>query len=205
MSPNEHLAVGTIGAGTVAQAIIGHAVSAGHHVTLSNSRGPDSLAELVHRLGPNASAGTTAEAAQADLVLLAVGWDQVPDAVRHLPDWNQRIVIDVTNQWQDFSRGTAADLGDQTGSERNAALMPGARVVKAFNTLYGRITARDPRHTDGRLVVFLAGDDEDAKSTVSAFIASLGFAPVDLGELRNGRLMQVGGGPLAGLHVVKLT
>jgi 8-hydroxy-5-deazaflavin:NADPH oxidoreductase len=78
--------------------------------------------------------------------------------------------------------------------------MPGARVVKAFNALYGRITAQNPRRTDGRLVVFLAGNDADAKATVSAFADSMGFAPVDLA----GRLMQVGGGPLSGLHVVKL-
>ena len=92
-----------------------------------------------------------------------------------------------------------------------AAAQPGAsslwtRVVKAFNALYGRITAQNPRRTDGRLVVFLAGDGADAKATVSAFADSMGFAPVDLGGLQHdaGRLMQVGGGPLSGLHVVKL-
>jgi 8-hydroxy-5-deazaflavin:NADPH oxidoreductase len=204
MSSSPSFSVGTIGAGEVAQAIAGHAVAAGHQVKFSNSHGPDSLAELVGRFGPNASAGTVAQAAQADIVILAVGWDHVPEAVKDLPDWDGRIVIDATNQWQDFSRGTAADLGDQTGSERNAALMAGARVVKAFNALYGRITAQNPRRTDGRLVVFLAGDDTDAKATVSTFVDSLGFAPLDLGELQEGRIMQVGGGPLSGLHVVKL-
>jgi predicted dinucleotide-binding enzyme len=202
MSSSRSLSVGTIGAGNAAQAIAAHAVAAGYHVTLSNSRGPESLAGLVGRLGAGASAGTVAEAAQADIVILAVGWDQVPKAVQDLPDWGGRVVIDATNQWH--GPGTEVDLGDQTGSERNAALMPGARVVKAFNTLYARITAQDPRRADGRLVVFLAGDDADAKGTVSAFADSLGFAPVDLGGLRAGRLMQVGGGPLSGLHVVKI-
>jgi 8-hydroxy-5-deazaflavin:NADPH oxidoreductase len=205
VSSPHSLSVGTIGAGTLAQAIAGHAVETGHQVKFSNSRGPESLADLVDRLGTNASAGTVAEAAQADLVILAVGWDQVPDAVRDLPDWNGRIVIDATNQWQDFSSGTAADLGDQTGSERNAALMPGARVVKAFNTLFGSVTAQNPRRTDGRLIVFLAGDDADAKTTVSTFAESLGFAPIDIGGVREGRLMQVGGGPLVGLHAVKIS
>jgi predicted dinucleotide-binding enzyme len=149
MSSSHHFSVGAIGAGTAAQAIAGHAVAAGHHIIFSNSRGPESLAALVGRLGPNASAGTVAEAARADIVILAVGWDQVPAAVKDVPDWDGRIVIDATNQWQDFSRGIAADLGDQTGSERNAALMPGARVVKAFNALYGRVTAQNPRHTGG--------------------------------------------------------
>ena len=134
-------------------------------------------------------------------MILAVGWDQVPKAVTDLPDWGGRVVIDATNQWR--GPGTeVVDLGDQTGSERNAALMPGARVVKAFNTLYAPNVAQTPRRADGRLVVFLAGDDADARATVSAFADSLGFAPVDLGELRTGRLMQVGG-PLSGLHVTK--
>ena len=105
----------------------------------------------MHRLGPNASAGTTAEAAQADLVILAVGWDQVLDAVRHVPDWNQRIVIDVTNQWQDFGRGIAADLGEQTGSERNAALMPGRASSKPST----RSTVPPPRETPGTPMVAL--------------------------------------------------
>jgi predicted dinucleotide-binding enzyme len=203
MTSSHNFSVGTIGAGTLAQAITTDAVAAGYQVTLSNSRGPESLAELVGRLGSNASAGTVAEAARADLVILAVGWDQVPTAVKGLPDWNGRIVIDATNQWN--GPGTEVDLGDLTGSERNAALMPGARVVKAFNTLFaGAVAAQDPRGADGRLVVFLAGDDTDAKATVSAFADSLGFAPVDLGGLREGRLMQVGGGPLSGLHVTKV-
>jgi 8-hydroxy-5-deazaflavin:NADPH oxidoreductase len=144
MSSSQHFSVGAIGAGTLAQVIAGHAVAAGHHVIFSNSRGPESLEPLASRFGANASAGTVAEAARAGIVILAVGWDQVPAAVKDVPDWDGRIVIDATNQWQDFSRGIAADLGDQTGSERNAALMPGARVVKAFNALYGRVTAQNP-------------------------------------------------------------
>jgi predicted dinucleotide-binding enzyme len=107
MSPSKGFSIGTIGAGTLAQAIVGHAIAAGHQVILSNSRGPDSLAGLVRQLGANASAGTVAEAADADLVLLAVGWDQVPDAVRDLPDWEGRIVIDATNQWQHFNGADA--------------------------------------------------------------------------------------------------
>jgi predicted dinucleotide-binding enzyme len=206
MSSADRITVGTIGAGTLAQAILGHAAAAGHRLILSNRRGPDTLAGIVAQLGANASAGTSQQAAEADIVILAVGWGHVAQAVDAVSDWTGRIVIDATNQWEDFSRGIAADLGDQTGSERNAALMPGARVVKAFNTLYGRITAQNPRRSDGRLVVFLAGDDPEAKAAVSSFADSMGFAPVDLGGLRDaGRLMQVGGGPLSGLHVLKLT
>ena len=100
MSPSHNFSVGTIGAGNIAQAVAGDAVAAGHQVQLSNSRGPQSLAELVGRLGANASAGTVAEAVQADIVILAFGWDQVLEAVQDLPDWDGRIVVDATNQWQ---------------------------------------------------------------------------------------------------------
>jgi 8-hydroxy-5-deazaflavin:NADPH oxidoreductase len=202
MSSNHKFTVGTIGAGSVAQAVAGQAIAAGHQVILSNSRGPESLRDVVERLGAGASAGTVTEAAQADLVLLAVGWDAVPAAVKDVTNWNGRIVIDATNQWG--GPGTPiVDLGDQTGSEHNAALMPGARVIKAFNTLLAGVTAQNPSRPDGRLVVLLAGDDQDAKNTVSAFVDSMGFAPVDLGGAREGRLMQAGGPLGGGLQVIK--
>ena len=202
MAPHQQFTVGAIGAGTVAQTIGRLALTAGHTVILSNSRGPESLTELVGRLGANASAGTVAEAARADIVILAVGWDQVPAAVQDQADWDGRIVIDATNQWHHDK--SDADLGDQTGSEYIATLMTGARIVKAFNTVFMSVVAKSAHRSDGRLVIFLAGDDTDAKATVSTFIESLGLAPVDLGDLRQGgRLMQVGG-PLSGLHVVKI-
>jgi predicted dinucleotide-binding enzyme len=196
--------IGTIGAGTIAQAIARHAVRHGHEVVLSNSRGPASLSALVAGLGPLATAGTPAEAAGADLVVLAVGWPQIPDAVAGLPPLDGTVVIDATNQFATLApTPTVADLGDLTGSEYVAALLPGARVVKAFNSLYARYIAPDPRHEAGRQVLFLAGDDADAKETVRKLTSEFGFAPVDLGPLREGgRLIQLGG-PLSALHVLK--
>ena len=202
MPPNHQFTVGAIGAGTVAQTIARLALAAGHKVIFSNSHGPESLTELVGQLGANAAAGTVAEAARADIVILAVGWDQVPAALQGQADWAGRIVIDATNQWHHDR--SEADLGDQTGSEYIATLTTGARIVKAFNTVYMSVVAKSANRSDGRLVIFLAGDDTDAKATVSTFIDSLELAPVDLGDLRQGgRLMQVGG-PLSGLHVVKI-
>jgi predicted dinucleotide-binding enzyme len=202
MPPNHQFTVGAIGAGTVAQTIARLALAAGHKVIFSNSHGPESLTELVGQLGANAAAGTVAEAARADIVILAVGWDQVPAALQGQADWAGRIVIDATNQWNHDR--SEADLGDQTGSEYIATLTTGALIVKAFNTVYMSVVAKSANRSDGRLVIFLAGDDTDAKATVSTFIDSLELAPVDLGDLRQGgRLMQVGG-PLSGLHVVKI-
>jgi 8-hydroxy-5-deazaflavin:NADPH oxidoreductase len=203
MSPNGKLTIGTIGAGHVAQALAPLALAAGHQVILSNSRGPESLAELAGQLGANASAGTVAEAARADIVILAVGWDQVPEALEHQDDWDGRIVIDATNHFRKGDAQLEVDRGDQTDSEYISTLMPGARVVKAFNTVFMEVVAQSAGRSDGPLVIFLAGDDTDANAAVSAFVDSLGLAPVDLGELRQGRLMQAGG-PLNSLHVVKI-
>ena len=192
--------IGTIGAGTVAR----HALPSGHQVMLSNRRGPAALAELIEQLGPAATAATPAQAASAEVVVLAVAWPDIPTAVGGLPDWDGRVVIDTTNQF--LSRpppARIADLGEVTGSEYVASLLPGARVVKAFNTLHGRYIAADPVHDAGRQLLFLAGDDPSAKTQVADMAAAWGFAPVDLGTLREGgRLMQLGG-PLSGLHALK--
>ena len=88
---------GIIGAGAIGQAIALQAVRAGLNVTLSNRRGPESLAGVVEQLGPNARAGSVREAAAADIVVLAVNWQQLPDALADLPAWNGRIVVDATN------------------------------------------------------------------------------------------------------------
>ncbi|MFG3258477.1 NADPH-dependent F420 reductase [Streptomyces sp. NPDC048172] len=196
--------IGTLGAGAIAQAIARHAIRHGHEVVLSNSRGPASLAPLVQDLGALATAATPAEAATADLVVLAVPWPRIPDAVAGLPRLDGTVVIDATNQFASLSpKPEIADLGDLTGSEYVSSLLPGARVVKAFNALYGQFIAPDPRHEAGRQVLFLAGDDTDAKNTVRDLTSEFGFAPVDLGTLREGgRLIQLGG-PLSALHALK--
>ncbi|WP_028937716.1 NADPH-dependent F420 reductase [Pseudonocardia spinosispora] len=196
--------IGTIGAGTIARAVARHAARHGHEVVLSNSRGPETLGDVVAEIGPPATAGTRLEAARAEVVLLAVHWTQVPAAVADLPDWDGRIVIDATNQFTSLPpHPVIADLGDLTGSEYIASLLPGARVVKAFNTLYGSYIAADPRHEAGRQLLFLAGDDADARATVRELAEEFGFASIDLGPLREGgRLMQLGG-PLSGLHALK--
>jgi predicted dinucleotide-binding enzyme len=197
--------IGTIGAGTIAQALAQHAITAGYPVTLANSRGPSTLTDLVAKLGPLASAGTVAQAAAADVVFLAVGWPDVPAALEGLPSWGDRILVDTTNVFTLVDdQPQLADLGDQTGSEIVAQHAPGARVIKAFNTLYAQYIEPNPRHDAGRQVVFYAGDDADAKTTIDGLLDQFGFAAVDVGGLRTGgQLMQVGGGPLSALHVLK--
>jgi predicted dinucleotide-binding enzyme len=191
--------IGTIGAGAFAQAFAQHALKAGHRVKLSNSRGPDSLREIVHRLGPGATAGAQKEAAACEMVLLAVPWDDVPAALASLPKWNGQILIDGTNPFHgkagDF---TPADVGSLSTSQLVAALAPGARVVKALNNMIVPNLEADPVVNEARRVAFISADDKNAKERVGVLLEGFGYAVVDLGNLRDGGLIQQAGGPLAG-------
>src|SRR3984893_3890912 len=137
--------IGTIGAGAFAQAFAKQALKAGHKIKLSNSRGRDSLREIVNQLGPGATAASKEEAAACDMVLLAVPWDNVPETLASLPKWNNQILIDGTNPFHgragDF---TPADVGNLSTSQVAAALAPGARVVKAFNHMLVPNLEADP-------------------------------------------------------------
>jgi predicted dinucleotide-binding enzyme len=127
---------GTIGAGAVALGFAREALRAGHQVVLSKRHGPNSLAEVVAELGNGASAATVAEAASLDYVLFAVPWPNVEGALRGLPAWNGRVLIDATNPFTSYNpKLVLADLGDKGASEIVAALAHGARVVKAFNSI----------------------------------------------------------------------
>jgi 8-hydroxy-5-deazaflavin:NADPH oxidoreductase len=189
--------VGIIGAGRLGQAMARTALRAGRQVVLSNSRGPESLAAFVSTLGERASAGTVDEAAGAGIVVIAVPWPRVPEAVQGL-HWDGRVVIDATN---DFD---PSDLNGRTSSQVLADLVPGARVVKAANTLGAALLGSDPHEAGGRRVIFLSGDDAEAKSEVSALFDDAGFVAIDLGGLVSGGAMQQLGGPLAGVNLIKL-
>jgi predicted dinucleotide-binding enzyme len=189
--------VGIIGAGRLGQAMARTALRAGRQVVLANSRGAETLAALVSTLGDEASAGTVDEAAAADVVVIAVPWPRVPEAVQGLR-WDGRIVIDATN---DFD---PSDLNGLTSSQVLADLVPGARVVKAANTLGAAVLGADPHEAGGRRVIFLSGDDAEAKSEVSALFEDAGFAAIDLGGLVTGGAMQELRGPLAGVNLIRL-
>jgi predicted dinucleotide-binding enzyme len=198
--------IGVIGAGGIGQAFAGHVSRAGYDVVLSNSRGPDSLAAIVSQLGPRASAGTRQEAAQADVVFLAVPWTEVRGALSGLPAWKGRILIDATNAAVPSPSGLrAVDLSGSTSTEVVASFAPGARVVKVANTLVRTMLAADPRQAGGRRVLFMSGDDAAAKAEVKAVFEKVGFATIDLGALASGGpLQQFPGGPLPALNLVQL-
>src|ERR1700745_1546938 len=159
--------IGTIGAGDFAQAFAKRWLKSGHKVKLSNSRGPESLREIVMRLGPGATAGTREEAVACEMVLLAVPWDNVPETLASLPKWKNQILIDGVNPFHGKAGGfTPAHVGNLSTSQFVAALAPGARVVKAFNHMLVQNIDDDPTMKGAKRVAFISADDDDAKTRV---------------------------------------
>jgi 8-hydroxy-5-deazaflavin:NADPH oxidoreductase len=197
MQPSDKKGVGIIGAGKIGHAMAQTALRAGRPVVIANRHGPQSLASVVQELGDGVSAGTVTDAATADIVVLAVMWPDVPQAVRGL-DLAGRILIDPTN---DFD---PTDLNGRTSSEVVADLVAPAHVVKTANIFTAELLASDPRQAGGQRVMFLSGDDADAKSEVGGMFEAAGFFVVDLGGLREGGKMQQFGGPLAGRNLIRL-
>ena len=189
--------VGIIGAGRLGQAMARTARRAGRSVVIANSRGPELLASVVSALGDEVSAGTLDEAAAAGIVVIAVPWDRVPEAVQGLP-WESQVVIDATNDW------AADDLQGRTSSELVSDLVAGARVVKAANTLGADVLSSDPHEAGGQRVIFISGDDAEAKAEVVALFQDAGFAAIDLGDLATGGVMQQIHHPLAGVNLIRL-
>ena len=198
------MTIGIIGAGAIGTAFARTLARAGIQATISNSRGPESLQELVNNLGPSIKAGTREEAARGDVVFIAVNWTKLPAALAGLGDWNGRIVIDANNPIE-APLFKPVDLKGRVSSEVVAGLVPGSRVVKAFNHLRAGVLAADPRADGGRRVLFYSGDDNAAKAEVSALIERIGFTGIDLGSLAvGGRLAQFPGGPLPNQNLIKV-
>jgi len=198
------MTIGIIGSGAIGTAFARALSRAGVEATISNSRGPDSLKDLVREVGPSIKAGTREEAARADIVFVAVNWTKLPAAMTGLPDWKGRIVIDANNPVE-APLFKPADLGGHVSSAVFADLVPGARVVKAFNHLRAELLATDPHADGGRRVLFYSGDDAAAKGEIAALIERLGFAGIDLGPLEvGGRLAQFPGGSLPNQNLIKI-
>jgi len=214
------MSIGIIGAGALGSNVARLLARSGISAAIANSRGPASLAGLAQELGPSIKAGTVREAASADIVLVAVRWVDLGKALGGLPAWNGRIVIDSTNpvafldpnspDARDPNNPLAAygiktiDLGGKHSSEVFRALVPGARVVKAFNHLDASVL-REPAASGGQRVLFYSGDDAGAKAEVRKIIEKTGHFPVDLGILNSGGpLASVPFGSLAAINLVRI-
>ena len=178
--------IGIVGSGRIGGTVARLFVRAGHEVALSNSRGSASLTKLAASLGPKVRAATVEEAIRfGEVVFLALPWIRRGTLSAFARLCAGRIVVDATNPYS--ATGQVVDLGDTTSSEEVARILPGARVVKAFNTMYYVTLGRGSKPSkEGRLVLFVAGDDRDAKKVVSQLIEEIGFAPMDTGGLREG-------------------
>jgi predicted dinucleotide-binding enzyme len=196
--------IGIIGSGAIGTAFARTLARVGIEAIISNSRGPDSLQELVGELGPSIRAGTREEAARADIVFVAVNWTKLSAALAGLLDWKTRIAIDANNPIE-APLFKPVDLHGRVSSQVFADLVPGARVVKAFNHLRAEVLAEDPTADGGRRVLFYSGDDSPAKVEVAGLIDRIGFVGIDLGSLAiGGKLAQFPGGPLANQNLVKI-
>ena len=191
-----------IGSGAIGSALARQFARSNIDVLIANSRGPESLAGLVAELGSHVTPTSLPEALKADAVILAVPFTAVADAVHGSAQWNGRIVVDATNAI-DFPAFTPKDLGGRPSTEIVAEMVPGARVVKAFNTLPAAVLARDPAQDGGRRVLFVSGNDASANADTASLIERLGFAPITLGELNQGGLLQQFGASLVAQNLTK--
>jgi len=183
--------IGFIGSGNIGGTIARLAIAVGYDVVLSNSRGPQTLTDLVAELGPRASATTAEAAARGDIVVVTIplhAYQSVPAGP--LAD---KIVIDTNNYyWQRDGHFTELDDGSTTSAGLLQAHLPQSRVVKAFNHIrFGELaTDGRPAGTTGRRALAIAGDDAGAKAAVTDLLDSFGYDVVDAGALAQGRLFE---------------
>jgi len=181
--------IGIIGSGNMGSGLGRIWAAKGHDVIFSYSRSQEKLNSLAAAL-PKAKAGTPAEAAQAEVILLSVRWSDVPDALKQAGSLNNKIVIDCTNPLKPDLSGL--DLGyTSSAAEEIARMAPGAKVVKAFNTAFAQVYEEKSRLFGSRRAsMFYCGDDAEAKSVVAKLITDVGFDPVDCGPLTAARLLE---------------
>jgi predicted dinucleotide-binding enzyme len=180
--------IGFIGSGHIGGTVAGLAIAAGHDVVLSNSRGPDTLVDLVTELGPHASAAGTEDAAkQGEFVVVSIplrAYQDVP-----VEPMAGKIVIDTNNYyWQRDGHLPEIDDESTTSAELLQRHLPTSRVVKAFNHIQYLQLAADgqPAGSDNRRALVIAGDDAEAKQVVTDLLDSFGYDVVDAGPLAEG-------------------
>jgi 8-hydroxy-5-deazaflavin:NADPH oxidoreductase len=189
--------IGIIGAGAVGSTLARAWAYRGHQLALA-TRNPDDprLATLALSIGPNATAAAVPKAVEhSEVVVLATPWIAVRDMPGVAADWSGKILIDCTNPLRPDGRWLE-DGYQISGAERVAAWAEGASVFKTLNHT-GVNNMADPVYPNGRAVMFVCGDDDDAKPVVLRLVGELGFDTVDAGALKVARLLE----PLAMLWI----
>jgi predicted dinucleotide-binding enzyme len=187
-----------IGTGHIGSAIASHFGRNGIEVGIANRSGGAALADMARELGPSVKPVSVEEALGADIVFLAVPFTSVSEVVRDAGAWGGRIVVDATN-----ARLPPGQLAGRLSTEVVADAVAGARVVKAFNTMFAAVLAQDPVQHGGHRVVFMSGNDEAANKDVAGLVERLGFSAVVLGRITEGGRLQDFGAPLVGLNLVR--
>ena len=180
--------IAIIGAGNVGRALSTAFVRAGHNVVIA-SRDPEDAGSVAAETGAKAVSSNAEAAAAADVVVLATPFDSAPEIAAEIADAvNGKVVVDVSNR---ISFGADGPAIDTTGSnaEELAKLLPGAKVVKAFNTLFAS-NQSDPISEGVQLDGYVAGDDVDARRQVLDLVASIGLEPVGVGPLERARQLE---------------
>jgi 8-hydroxy-5-deazaflavin:NADPH oxidoreductase len=182
--------IGVIGAGRIGGNAARLFAAAGHEVMLSFSRDPERLRADAEAIGERASTGEVADAARfGEVIVFSVPWRLVDEVLEQAGSLDGKMLIDTTNQ---YGSGGLEQLPEgRTAAQVNQARMPGASLVKAFNTLTSGFQASAAgRESERRAVIFMAGDDADAKATVAGLIEDAGFAPADVGGLADAAVME---------------
>lgn len=200
--------IGIIGAGNIGASAAKLFIDAGHKIAIANSRGAETLQNLIENLGANARGATIEEAAEfGEIVLIAIPFGKY----KMLPEkaFRGKIVIDAGNYYpQRDGQVAAIDNGKTTSSELVAAHLHGARYVKGFNTIYFAHLAEQGDTSlplEKRRAIFIAGDDSQAKEVVAKLIEEIGFAAVDTGFLVTGGQSQQPGTKIYNLDLTQLT
>ena len=192
-----------IGSGTVGSTLARFFAAKNIPVLIANSRSPETLADLAAELGSSVRPVTVAEAADADIILVAVGSVAFKDVGALRDDWSGKIVIDVTNGFMLPPEVQEAEFHGRLTSVVNAERVPGGKLVKAFNQLPLKVLAGPVPDEVGRRVVFVSSDHEDASVAVAKLVDELGFAAIEVGKLaEGGRLIQARA-PLVFQNLVK--
>ena len=174
-----------IGFGNIGKALAKAFARMGIEVSVASTRDPRSFAADAAAIGPTIVPRKLEDAVKADIIFLAVRFEQHPDIAKALPAWQGKTIVDITNAYG----VPLEEIGGQPSSKFIAQAFSGARLVKAFNHLPAATLAADPAVDRGRRVIFVSSDDDAAATPVRALAEQLGFAPVWLGRLAEGGLL----------------
>ena len=190
-STSEPMKIGIIGSGNIGSTLGTFWAQAGHQILFS-SRNPDNLKPLVEKVGPRARAGTVSEAiAFGDVILIAVPYGSMPQIAKdYAKDLAGKIVMDTGNAVLARDGEIAKEAREKGVGLTTQRLLPGARVVRAFNTLGVNRLRNNANRPEGRIGIPMAGDDAEALKVASLLVRDAGFDPAVLGGMNRSRLFE---------------